>query len=121
MWIRPSARGFRSVLFSIDPRTLGALRISLALLLLVDLCRRIPDLGVFYTDRGLLPSGLVRGTSPSFFFGLPTPPWAALGFVACGLVSLWLLVGWKTRAAQVLALVCSTSLHARVLPLTNGG
>jgi predicted DCC family thiol-disulfide oxidoreductase YuxK len=57
----------------------------------------------------------------SFFFILSQPDEVAVGFVVCALVYLGLLVGWKTRLMQVLALICVLSLHGRVTLMENGG
>src|SRR5262249_1549823 len=43
------------------------------------------------------------------------------GFLLCGLVYLALLVGWRTRLMQFLALICVLSLHGRVTLMENGG
>lgn len=45
--------------FSVDPRTLGALRIALALLLLADLAHRMMFAELWYTNEGLTFSLLV--------------------------------------------------------------
>lgn len=116
----------RKAWFEFDPRSLGIFRIGLALLLLGDLLRRVPDLAVWYSNQGLLPNHnqLWRPASDyvfSLFFLASHPGEAALGFVLCGLVYLGLLVGWKTRLFQVLSLVAVVSLHSRAIVLENGG
>lgn len=112
--------------FSADPRSLGLLRIGLALLLLGDLLRRIPDLETWYTNAGLLPNHaqLWRPASEymfSLFFLASHEGEAIFGFVLCGLAYLGLLVGWRTKLFQVLSLVAVVSLHSRVVLLENGG
>ena len=57
----------------------------------------------------------------SFFFMLSRSTRSAVGFAFCGLVYLLLLLGWRTRLMQVLALICVLSLHGRVTLLENGG
>lgn len=115
-----------SAWFEFDPRALGLFRIGFALLLLFDLARRVPDLQVWYTNEGLLPNHtqLWRPAAEYVFslFFLASHTWeAALGFVLCGLVYFFLLVGWKTRLFQVLSLVAVVSLHSRGVILENGG
>jgi hypothetical protein len=46
---------------------------------------------------------------------------AAFGFVICLIVYLALLVGFRTKLAQVLAWICMLSLHGRTLLFDNGG
>src|SRR5438552_3431583 len=57
----------------------------------------------------------------SLFFMASWPDEATLGFVLCGIVYLFLLVGWRTRLFQVLALIAVMSLHSRTTFLENGG
>jgi predicted DCC family thiol-disulfide oxidoreductase YuxK len=111
---------------TIDARSLGLGRIGLALVLLFDLLRRIPVLRLFYSNEGLLPNHTLLWRPPtqwmfSFFFMASLPDEAAVCFILCGLVYLALLVGWRTRLMQFLALVCVLSLHGRVTLLENGG
>ncbi len=111
---------------TIDARSLGLGRIGLALVLLFDLLRRIPILRLFYSNEGLLPNHTLLWRPPtqwmfSFFFMASLPDEAAICFVICGLIYLALLVGWRTRLMQFLALVCVLSLHSRVTLLENGG
>ena len=111
---------------TIDARSLGLGRIGLALVLLFDLLRRIPVLRLFYSNEGLLPNHTLLWRPPtqwmfSFFFMASLPDEAALCFILCGIIYLALLVGWRTRLMQFLALVCVLSLHSRVTLLENGG
>lgn len=101
-------------------------RIGLALLLLWDLARRIPDLAVWYSNQGLLPNHtqLWRPASEhifSMFFLASHEGEAAFGFLLCALVYLGLLVGWRTKLFQVLSLLAVVSLHSRAVILENGG
>ena len=57
----------------------------------------------------------------SFFFIFSLPDEVAFGFLVCGLVYLGLLIGWRTRLMQFLALICVLSLHGRVTLMENGG
>jgi predicted DCC family thiol-disulfide oxidoreductase YuxK len=119
-------RRFVDLYLTIDARSLGLGRIGLALVLLFDLLRRVPILRLFYSNDGLLPNHTMLWRPPtqwmfSFFFLASLPDEAALAFIFCGLVYLALLVGWRTRLMQLLALVCVLSLHGRVTLLENGG
>ena len=107
---------------SIDARTLGFWRVALAALLLVDLAKRAVELRTWYTDDGLLPREAVEHPSYawSFFWYAGDVAGVVVGFAFCGLVYIALLVGYRTRLAQVLALVCVISLQHRVQLLTIG-
>lgn len=115
-----------SAWFEFDPRALAIFRIGFSTLLLWDLLRRVPDISVWYSNQGLLPNHtqLWRPAAEYIFslFFLASHTWeAALGFVLCGLIYLGLLVGWRTKLFQVLALVAVVSLHSRAVILENGG
>lgn len=124
---RPSwRRHLLSAWFEFDPRALALFRIGFSLLLVWDLLRRVPGIEVWYSNQGLLPNHtqLWRPAAEYIFslFFLASHTWeAALGFVLCGLVYLGLLVGWRTKLFQVLALVAVVSLHSRAVILENGG
>jgi len=109
-----------------DPRSLAAGRIALALVLLVDLVRRVASMPTWYTNAGLLPNHMVlaRPTLPfgfSFFYMASWPHEAALGFVICGVAYLALLFGIFTRIAHVASFLCVLSLHSRAVFIANGG
>jgi hypothetical protein len=111
---------------TVDPRSLGLGRIALGLVLLLDLARRIPGLELWYSNDGLLPNHMMLWRPPtqwmfSLFFLASWTDEAALGFVVCGVVYLALLIGWRTRLFQVLALIALWSLHSRVTFVENGG
>ena len=111
---------------TIDARSLGLGRIVLALVLLLDLVRRIPDITLFYSNAGLVPNHMMLWRPPtqwmfSFFFNLSRPDEVAAGFIVCGLIYLGLLIGWRTRLMQVLSLIAVLSLHGRVTLMENGG
>ncbi|MFL5307046.1 MAG: HTTM domain-containing protein [Polyangia bacterium] len=117
---------FRDTYLTIDARGLGAGRIALALVLLVDLARRLPFATLWYSNEGLLPNHTVlwRPTSEyvfSLFFTASLPHEAMIAFALCAAVYLLLLVGLKTRLAQVGSLLAVLSLHGRVLFIQNSG
>jgi hypothetical protein len=111
---------------SVDPRSLGAGRIALALVLLIDLLRRVPDIELWYSNNGLVPNHTLLWRPPtqwmfSFFFMASWTDEAVIGFVLCGLVYLGLLCGWRTRLMQFLSLLAVLSLHGRSTFIENGG
>lgn len=114
----------RRAYLAADPRALAVGRIVLAVVLLIDLGNRLSVLRDLYTNAGLLPNHTLlwrlqdRGAF-SLFFTASTSFEAAVGFVVCGAAYLFLLIGFRTRLAQVASLLCVVSLHARTFQ--NGG
>jgi predicted DCC family thiol-disulfide oxidoreductase YuxK len=111
---------------TIDARSVGLGRVVVSIVMLVDLCRRIPVLDLFYTNDGLLPNHTLLWRPPtqwmfSFFFLASLREEAILCFAICGFVFLALLVGWRTTLMRFLAPICLISLHARVTLVENGG
>jgi len=124
--VRVLLRSLRSTYCSADPRSLGLFRIGFGLVLLFDLLHRYQQLEFWYTNDGLLPNHTLLWRPPaghmfSLFFAASSQLEATLGFGACGLVYLLFLAGYRTRLAQVLALVCRVSLNSRLAVLENGG
>ena len=119
-------RWFVERYLTIDARSVALGRIVVAIVLLIDLARRIPVLDLFYTNDGLLPNHTLLWRPPtqwmfSFFFLASLREEAILGFLFCGFVYLALLVGWRTTLMRFLAPICLVSLHARVTLVENGG
>jgi hypothetical protein len=109
-----------------DLRSLAAGRIVLALVLLLDLGKRWMELSLWYTNDGLVPNHTLLwrpGFTPVFsLFFLASYRYEAIaGFLACAAAYAMLLVGWRTRFAQVASLICLLSLHGRMLLIDNGG
>src|SRR5262245_53449857 len=111
---------------SIDPRSLGLFRIVFGGLLISDLARRVPDLVMFYTEIGIVPSQHSSAAASgrelfSIYNAFATPGQVAIAFAVTFLVYALYTVGFRTRLMQVLALFLVTSLHARSTILENGG
>jgi hypothetical protein len=111
---------------SIDPRTLGLVRIAIALLLWTDLIKRCGILSDFYTNDGLLPNHRVLWS--------PTHEWMfspllalshrhevvfALALIGC--IYTCFLLGYRTRLTHVLSWLSLVALQVRVDVLSNGG
>jgi len=116
----------RNVYLTGDLRSLALGRIVLALVLLRDLVGRWMQLGVWYTNDGIIPNHtLLWRPSWDHVFSLfyLASYWyeAAIGFVICLIAYLALLVGFRTKLAQVAAAICMLSLHGRTLLFDNGG
>lgn len=118
-------RAFADLYLSFDRRTLALTRVALGSLLIFDLFRRTPDWLAMFSDKGVLPSQflLQRPQSDGFTiftaFNTAGELWAlwAVGLAAY----VCLLVGYKTKVAQVVSLVFVTSMNGRVLFIENGG
>lgn len=109
-----------------SPVTFGVARVLLALLLLVDVLRRWPDLDVWYTNAGLMPNHTMLWAPQaklgfSLFYGVSELHEARFFVGLIVLVYLGLLLGWKTKLMQLLALAAQLSLNCRIHYLTNGG
>ncbi len=115
----------RSSYLTLDRRTLGLSRILLGFLLIGDLFRRTPDWIHMFGDEGVLPTVTIlwrpQASNFSLLHGFSSPweLWAlwAVMFVTYACV----LLGYKTKVAQVLSLLFVTSLNGRVLLIENGG
>ncbi len=108
-------------LFGIDPRSLAAFRIGLALVMLAELASRARTLGAHYTRDGVMPADVLREMTnvPLLSLHLLGDSWGFQAglFLLSGLFGLMMLVGWHTRWATVLCLALTYSLHVRN-PLT---
>ena len=116
----------RRVYMSADLRSLSAGRIVLALVLLGDLFGRWMEMGIWYTNDGIIPNHTLLWRPSwdhvfSLFYLASYPYEAAIGFVICLIAYLALLVGFRTKLAQIAATICMISLHGRTLLFDNGG
>ncbi len=111
--------------FGCDLRSLAALRIAIASVILLDLALRLPEIDLFYTDHGLLPRSInptplavfplsVHGYAGSYAFEL------LLFIVAFGFAAM-MLVGYRTRLATAVSWWLLASLHFRNPEIGNGG
>jgi hypothetical protein len=117
---------FARRVFFISPVTLGVCRVALALLLLVDVLRRWSDLDVWYTNSGLMPNHTmlwapIERFGFSLFYSVSELHEARFFVLVIVVIYLLLLVGYRTRLMQVLALIAQVSLNCRVHYLLNGG
>ncbi|WP_137288875.1 HTTM domain-containing protein [Natronorubrum halophilum] len=111
----------------IDRRALGAFRIALGLVLLVDLLvLRVPGLVTFYTDDGVFPRSTLAEAYPTIAPGsihaVSGSAWfQGVLFAIAGAFAVLLLVGYRTRVATLCSFVLLASLHARNPHVINGG
>ena len=102
----------------IDIRSLAFLRVSLALILIYDLCNRLRDLRAHYTDFGLLPrSTLIGQFSEEYFLSVHTMGGTTFSqLIVFGLAMVCapaMLVWFRTRIATFLSWFLLCSVHAR--------
>jgi hypothetical protein len=106
--------------FAVDLRSLAALRIGLALCLFWELGDRLPDLGAFYTDAGVLPRAEFLAFSadrvaPTFSLAfMGGALWVQLLlFAATAVAAAALLVGYRTWSATFLSWLLLSSMQLR--------
>ncbi|MDA1138456.1 MAG: HTTM domain-containing protein [Planctomycetota bacterium] len=112
-------------LLGIDPRSLAALRIAVAILVIADLLIRSTDLIAHYTDEGLVPrEAQIKFTAKWIFcFHLLNGTWQyqAVLFLCAGMLAVCMAFGYRTRLVTFLSWLFLTSLQNRNLILLQGG
>ncbi len=112
--------------FEVDTRALAALRITLGVVLLLDLLYRAGDIEAYYTDAGAYPLEVYEATYPQFnglsIHALSGELWfQQFLFLVAGVFAVALIVGYRTRLVAAVSLVLLFSLHARNPAVLNGG
>ena len=111
-------RGKLEELFGIDARSLALFRVGLASTLLVDLWSRAKALREHYTGEGMFPREIALTLRPDsrlfhvFLWSDRFEVQAALFAIFAALVLIF-LVGWRTRAVNVLLFVFLVSIVRR--------
>jgi len=121
-----SVKSYLANVFGADFRSLAALRIGCALLIILDLLQRSTDLVAHYTDYGVVPRTLVIGNSSSRWYvslHLMSGVWEieAMLFAVAALAAAALLVGYRTRLASILSWALFVSLCTRNPYVAQGG
>ncbi|MEQ9323391.1 MAG: hypothetical protein RIF41_29780, partial [Polyangiaceae bacterium] len=112
-------RWFADKYLRIDARSLGLFRIAMGLVLLTDLFHRWDWIEAFYTNEGVLPNHnhlfLLQdeGKVWSVFHAFSNIGEAQFAFGVTCLFYLLFTVGWFTRVAHVVSLVCLIGLTSR--------
>src|SRR5262245_2684773 len=103
--------------FGTDLRSLAALRVGCALIVLLDLLQRCTGLTAHYTDYGVTPRSLVIEHSNrwaiSFHYMSGVWQWQAVLFIIAGIAAGALLLGYRTRLASIFTWVLCVSLITR--------
>lgn len=109
----------------VDGRVLALLRIGFATLVLVHVVALYPDVGMLWSETGVLPladlASVVEGRRPTLlalFAGWEAAPYVA--FALLGVHAFLLLVGYRSRVQAVLVLVWLVSFQNRNQLVTNG-
>ena len=118
-------RAFLERAFGIDLRTLALFRAALGAVLLADLALRSVNLRAFYTDLGVMPRDWMMGINGLWRLSLHAANgelwFAALLLGAEALAALAFFLGWRTRAANVIAFILHGSLLNRNILVLFGG
>ena len=121
---RRSIRSRLSDIAGLDVRSIGLLRIGIAICLLIDLGGRLGDLEAHYTDAGLLPRDAAIETADAWHVSLHLAngqyTFQAILFALATLSALCLLVGVHTRLAAIASWVFIVSLQNRNFIILNG-
>jgi hypothetical protein len=109
-----------------DPRSLGLFRIALGTLLLFDVALKLPEVTSHLSNTGWLSNhfALFRPMSDhlfSVYFAFGSPTEVKVLMLGHLLVCALLIVGYRTKLMQILALVLTTSLNSRNIMIENGG
>ncbi|MEH6604338.1 MAG: HTTM domain-containing protein [Pseudomonadales bacterium] len=113
-------------MFSMDLRTIALVRIFLAVILIVDLLFKLPWLGAFYSDAGLLPRAelIGYGGAKSYLWSLHfiSGEWywqAFLWFIAL-LAACSLALGYRARLSCFLSWILFVSAFNRNNGIVSG-
>ncbi len=112
-------------LFEVDVRSLAAMRIGVALLILFDIVTRLPFVSELQTDRGLAPRNFVVWDYPpsaaSLYMLSGTVGVALLLLGIAAAFGIMLLLGYRTRLATFGSWVLLGSLLLRNTYALDGG
>lgn len=109
--------------FGLDLRSLALFRVSIATLVLTDLCLRARDLTAHYTDAGVLPRVYFRidPTRWSLHLVSGSAYFQAFMFLLAGAFAICLLLGCRTRLATFFSFVLLVSLQGRNWMILDSG
>jgi hypothetical protein len=113
-----------SDVFGLDLRSIGLLRIGIALCLLIDIGGRTADLEAHYTDAGTFPRDAAIETADAWHISLHFAngqyAFQAILFALAAVSAVCLLVGVQTRLAAIASWVLIVSLQNRNFIILNG-
>jgi hypothetical protein len=124
--LRAWLRLLRDLYFTFDRRTLGLSRIMLGFLCLMDVIHRGAAWMDMYSSVGVLPTPLNLQRPQawgafSIFNAFVSPGELGVLWVIMAVNACFLLVGYQTKVAQIVAFVLHCGMNGRVLLIENGG
>lgn len=113
-------------LFKLDLRSLALARICLGILALYDLFRRIPDIGDFFTDDGMMPRWVLLeqfqiNWKMSLLYLNGSYAWALMVLIAGLLAAITFTIGWRTRISNVILWIIIVSFQQRFPEAATSG
>ncbi len=118
-------RDYYRATFGLDLRSLAAMRIGLAGVLLADIAIRLGDFRAMSSSAGLAPVEFVRAQHKLPVWSLHllsgSDAWQGLLFGLAGVFAAAMLVGYQTRLAVVVSWVLLTSVQTRMPLVLNAG
>src|SRR5687768_1798511 len=111
--------------FEVDARSLAIFRISLASLILWDLCVRLQNIEAHYTDLGILPRAVAVSENPwmslfSIHFLSGSLAWQIFLFILSAGAALALMLGIQSKIASIATWFLLMSLQSRNPGLNYG-
>ena len=110
---------------ALDLRSLALCRIATGMVILADLCTRLPSFRIHYTDEGILPRSVLYEIAglrfPSAYAMSGWEPYLVGLFLLHALAGLSLAAGYRTRLSGALAWYLTLSLQERCFLANNGG
>lgn len=115
-----------AVPFSIDLRSLALFRVTLGLMLVIDIISRLPNLRAFYSDEGVLPRAvLIERFANPWHVGLllitGRPLIVTIIFFLGMLLAISLMIGYRSRLAAFLCWLFVISVDSRNPAVIHGG
>jgi hypothetical protein len=112
--------------YALDFRALALMRMSLALVVIVDLCIRTVDLEAHYCNTGIWPTELIHNFGwQTGFWSLHalngSHVWALFLIVVHFVFAFFLFVGYKTKWATAILWLLYISLHNRNVFILQAG
>jgi hypothetical protein len=108
-----------------DQRSLALMRITVAIIVVVDLVIRGSDLKAHYTDFGIWPSNVMKLGWKAGYWSIhalnTSIGWITILFIVHGLVALSLLLGFRTQLSSLVLFVLYISLDNRNIFINQAG
>jgi hypothetical protein len=110
--------------FVLEHRSLALFRVAMGLTLVFSLVTRLPWIGIWYTDSGVMPrAALIRLRDPVVNLHMMSGTWGfqALLMAVAIVAAVCLTIGYRTRIAVIVSWVLWTSLLGRNPTISSGG